>query len=169
MRSDLLRRLDLDAAATVGMADGDGESIAGVGLGRFFQAEHDFDHVPDLIFAGGAEAGDGLFHLARGVFINRQVVLRGGGDDDAADLAEGESDAGVLHVDEALDRDRFGLVIGDHFYHGISNAHETARRQYSWWILDMTVTERGQLVAFRLDHTEPGGAKTWVNAKDFHS
>ena len=47
--SDLLRRLDLDAAATVGVADGDGESVTGVGLRHFLQAEHDFDHVAHLI------------------------------------------------------------------------------------------------------------------------
>ena len=101
-------------------------SIPLPGLRRFLQAQHDFHHIANLGLAGAAEAGDGLLHLARGVFVNRQVVLRGGGDDNAADLAEGEGDPRILHVDQALDRDRIELVIGDHFQHFIGDAHEAA-------------------------------------------
>src|SRR5260221_11807598 len=82
--SDLLRSLNLDAAATVGVADGDGEGIAGVGLRRFLEAEHDFYHIADLRLASAAEAGDRLPDPARGVFVNRQVVLRGSGGDNTA-------------------------------------------------------------------------------------
>src|ERR1017187_2782704 len=167
--SELLQRLDLDTAATVGVADGDGEGVTSVGLRRFFQAQHDFNHIANLGLARAAEAGDGLLYLERSVFVNRQIVLRGGGDNDAADLTEGEGDARILHVDQALDRDRFGLVVGDQFHHGIANAHKTARWQHGRGILEVPVTERGQLVAFGFDHAKPGGTKTGINTKNFHA
>jgi hypothetical protein len=152
----------------VGVADGDGEGVAGVGLGRFLQAEHDFHHIADLCLARAAKASDGLLYLARGVFVNRQVMLRGGGDDDAADLAEGEGDARVLHVDQTLDRDGFGFVVGDQFQHGITDAYETARRQHGRRILDVTVAKHAQLISLGLDHAEAGATKAGINAEDFH-
>jgi len=66
---------DLNTAAVVGVADGEGEGVAGVGLGDFGEAEHGFDHVADLILSSTAETGDGLFHFARGILVMGRSVL----------------------------------------------------------------------------------------------
>ncbi len=74
-------------AAVEMVAEAQGEGIGGIVIADL-EAQEAFHHQEHLGFAGLAIADDGLFEDQGGIFIDGEVGLAGGQEDDAPDLAE---------------------------------------------------------------------------------
>jgi hypothetical protein len=97
----------------VDVADGDSESVGGVGrLGRAVEREQAGDHELHLLLGGEAVAGDGGLDGERRVFGDGEVAGGGGQHGDSADLAELERGFGVGGEEDLLDGDTVGGVQG---------------------------------------------------------
>ena len=72
------------------VAEGQGESVGGVGGGKLGEAEEGLDHAHHLFFAGTSRSGDGQFCFGRSIFENRNVAKGGGKDSNSLRSAKGE-------------------------------------------------------------------------------
>jgi N-acetylmuramoyl-L-alanine amidase len=100
----------LRGLGVVDVADGDGESVGGVGgLGSFVEVEQAGDHELDLFFGGEAVADYGALDAERGVFGDGEAAVGCGQHGDSADLAELEGALGVGGEEDFFDGDHLGL------------------------------------------------------------
>ena len=85
----------------MGMAEGDGQRVRGIGAGELHRTELELHHVLDLGLFGMADADHHLLHRIGRVFRHREPGLGRHEQGDGAGLAELEGAGGVL-VDEGL-------------------------------------------------------------------
>jgi hypothetical protein len=111
------------------MADGECGCIRFVGARQSIEREQPAHHSLHLRLGGRAAAGDRALHHARRVLEDRRAEKRGGTDDDAARLPEGECGAYVLRVDRLLDRDRIGAMPAREADDLETEAPETTRKR----------------------------------------
>ena len=147
------------AAATVGVAESEGQCVGGVELRKFGETQLGFDHLRDLRFAGGALAGDGLFHFARGVFVDREICRSGSDERRPPSCAEDDGGAVALHKDDRLEHRTLGRMAGDDFRDAAVDGDEALRLAEGGSVFERAVFERADLRAVAFEDCEAGGAE----------
>ena len=113
-----------------GMDDGDGKCVGGiVGLGRSFHVEMQAHHFLHLGFVGVAVAGDGHFDLVRSIFENREAILVGDEQTNAASFCDGNTGSNVLLKKEFFDRHDFGMMLIDELVKRVINILEAVGKR----------------------------------------
>jgi len=107
------------------MNDGGGEGVGGVvGLRDLFEVEMETHHFLDLRFMGLAVAADGFFDLVWAIFKNREIILFGDKEADAAGFSDGDTGRDILFEEEFFDGHDVGVVLVDDFVEGVVNILE---------------------------------------------
>src|ERR1035441_7888538 len=107
------RSLELERLRGVDVADGDGESVGGVGrFGRAVEREQAGDHELDLLLGGEAVASDGGLDGERRILGDGEIAGGGGQHGHSSDLTEFERGLGVGGEEDLLDGDAVGGVEG---------------------------------------------------------
>lgn len=107
------------------MNNGGGEGIGGVvGLRDLLEMEVEADHFLDLRFMGLAVAADGFFDLVRTVFKNREIILFGDEEANAAGFGDGDAGRNILFEEEFFDRHDVGMVLVDDFVERVIDVFE---------------------------------------------
>jgi hypothetical protein len=88
------------------------------------EVEVEADHFLDLRFMGLAVAADGFFDLVRTIFKNREIILFGDEEANAAGFGNGNTGRDVLFEEEFFDRHNVRVVLVDDFVEGVVNIFE---------------------------------------------
>ena len=150
----------------VGVGDGDGQRVGGVGAGDLRAGEEAHDHRMDLRFLGAAGADHGLLDQPGSIFADGEAGAGGGGEDHAAGLAELQGRLRVLVDEHLFDRGGLGPVLGDQRLELAGEVCEALGQRRGGARPDLAVGEVGEAVAFGADQPPAGGAEPRVEAKD---
>lgn len=86
---------------------------------------HEFaEEKGNLLFGGGAGAGDAHFDFARGVFVDWNVALEGGGDGNALGASKFEHGLYVFAIELGFDGEFVGIISVDDLEGALENALE---------------------------------------------
>jgi hypothetical protein len=150
----------------MGVGDGDGEGVGGVGAGDGSAGQKPLDHGVDLRLFGAAGANHRLLDQPGGVFADSQARPGGGGEDDAAGLAELQGRLRVLVDEHFLDRGGVRLMFRDQGFKLAGEVGEALGKRGGGAGPELAVGEVGKAVALGADQAPPGGAEAWVETED---
>src|SRR5688572_6252924 len=150
----------------VGVGDCDGEGVGGVGAGDGGAGEEAHHHGVDLRFVGAAGADHRLLDQPRGIFADTEAGAGGGGEDDAAGLAELEGRLRVLVDEHLLDRGGLRMVLGNQGFELARKVGEALGQRGVGLRFELAIGEVGEAVALGTDETPAGGAEPRVEAED---
>src|SRR5580693_474940 len=129
--------LALARGGGVQVADGDGESVGGVGgFGNLIEVEEARHHLLDLMFFGAAVSDYGGLDGERRIFGDFESDGSGGEHGDSADLAKFESRLHIGGVENVFDGDAVGAMAKDEFLEADrdvrqAHRHGIARRNFN--------------------------------------
>src|SRR4249919_2172498 len=151
--------------AAMGVANRARQRVRGVGGRYAAQGEQALDHLLHLFFSRVAIANDGLFHLQRGVFRDRQLMHDSGTDRRAARLPEQQSRLRVGVDEDLFESDLLGPAFGDHFFQAVEYDLE-AQRELAARRSDAAAGDVREPVSCFVENAKAGDAKTWIDAQD---
>ncbi len=152
------------------MGNSQPQRVGGIGprqAGQFQQTHH---HLLHLGLAGLAVAGNGFFHLQRGVFGHRQIGGHQCGNAGAAGLAQHQRGLRVDVDKHNLHRRCIRLVARHHFAYTVKKHLEAGRQIATRQVggFDGAAGHINLRCALHIDHTKAGGLQARVDTKDTH-
>ena len=166
--------LALAGGRGVQVADGDGQSVGGVGgLGNLIEVEEARNHLLHLMFFGAAVSDYGGFYGERRILGDFEASGSGGEHGDSADLAEFEGGLDVGSVENIFDGDAIGAMAEDEFLEAYGDVREArghgiARRNFDGSADDADQPIVVAIVGEQIDYAVTGVFRTAVDAEDAH-
>lgn len=107
-----LEEFGTDWIGCLEVGKGKGKGVGGVWGRSFRETEECAHHEGDLAFVSGAFTDDGHFDFFRRVFVNGNAVISGGNEGGGTSGTHGDGGLVGLDIDDALDGDFVGFVLG---------------------------------------------------------
>ena len=150
----------------VGVGDGDGQRVGGVGAGDGGAGQQALDHRVDLRLFGIAVADHRFLDQPRGIFADLEPAARGAQQHDPARLAELEGRLRVLVDEHFLDRGGLGRAVGDQRVELAGEVRQALGQRLGAVGLELAVGDVAEAIALGADQAPAGGPEPRIEAED---
>jgi len=148
----------------VEVTDGNRESISGVGVDRFLQAEECPDHIGDLLLAGLPIADHSLLDLKRAVFIDWKPGIDSGQYGGASSLPQAQGALGVLCKKDIFDGQAFRPAFLDNAGELLVDELQACRESKPARDANDTVPDMAQPIAVTFHDTEARTPRSGIDS-----
>ena len=141
-----------------------GDSIGGIFLWYFGQAQANADHLLNLLFGSPPRARDGFLYLLGRVFVNRQSMSGNGRQGDATGVSENQCASSISMLKDALGRGFVGSIFSNESLEAIQENCQSLRKGRGISEHEDAIVDVSDSTTSTFDKAPPAQPSAWVDA-----
>ncbi len=146
----------------MGVTDGDGQRIGGIGPDNLHAGQQERNHVTHLFLIGMADADNSLLDRIRGVFGHGHSRLRRNQQSDGAGMGKLERTDRILVDEGMLDRRNVWAGIIDHLYQRAAQGNEAGGKVFALRLYG-AMGDMGKARSTQINHPPSGADEAGVD------